>query len=85
MKQEAGPIVKTVNWQIDGMQCRACARTIEGRLVREPGVRLAEVMYPSGEVRLLLDDASVRLEPMIALLQQAGYRVKAQAARETRE
>lgn len=65
-----------VRWQIEGRQCGACARTIEARLAREPGVRNAEVEYRAGTVRLLLGDAIVRPDRVIGLLQQAGYRVK---------
>lgn len=74
-----------VRWQIEGMQCGACARTIEARLAREPGVRSAEVNYPAGTVRLLLDDATVRLDHVIVLLQQAGYRVEPRGTVETPE
>lgn len=77
--------MKTVSWQIDGMRCSACARTIQTRLMLEPGVRHAEVRYPAGAVRLLLDDADVQLDPVIALLQQAGYRVLPVAPAETPE
>lgn len=68
--------MKIVRWQIDGMQCGACARTIEAGLVREPGVRSAEVKFPAGTVRLLLDDANARLDQVVVLLRQAGYRVE---------
>ncbi len=74
-----------VRWQIEGMQCGACARTIETRLTREPGVRRVEVNYPAGTVRLLLDDATVRLDHVIVLLQQAGYRVEPDGTAETPE
>lgn len=67
--------MKTVSWRIDGMRCSACARTIQTRVMLEPGVRHAEVRYQAGTVRLMLDDANVPLDPVIALLLQAGYRV----------
>jgi copper chaperone len=72
--------VKTINWKIEGMRCGACARTIEARLVREPGVRQAEVAYPAGTARILVDGNAADLAGLIALLQQAGYRVEPQPA-----
>ncbi|ODV13048.1 MAG: hypothetical protein ABT20_02755 [Rubrivivax sp. SCN 70-15] len=65
------------------MQCSACARTIEARLAREPSVRHVEVKYPAGTVRLLLDHASPRLDDVIALLHDAGYRIEPLTAGET--
>jgi copper chaperone CopZ len=72
--------VKTINWKIEGMRCGACARTIEARLVREPGVRQAEVAYPAGTARIFLDADVANLAALIGLLQQAGYRVESQPA-----
>ena len=68
--------MKTVSWQIEGLQCSASARTIEARLALEPGVRHVEVKHPAGTERLLLGDACPRLEYVIALLRDAGYRIK---------
>ncbi len=67
--------MKIVSWRIEGMQCSACARTIQARLAREAGVRHAEVTYPTGIARLLLDNPNLRLDHVVALLEQAGYRV----------
>ena len=56
-----GVIVKTISWKIEGMRCGACARTIEARLIREPGVRQAEVTYPTGTARILLDPVDFKM------------------------
>lgn len=73
--------MKTISWKIEGMRCGACARTIEARLVREPGVRQAEVTYPLGTARILLDPDVADLDPVIGLLEQAGYRIEPQQGR----
>lgn len=70
--------MKTINWRIEGMRCVGCARTIEARLVREPGVRQAEVAYPAGTARILVDPQVARLDAVAGLLRQAGYRIDTQ-------
>ena len=70
--------MKTINWKIGGMRCGACARTIQARLEREPGVIQAEVVYPAGTARFLVDVQVANLDPVVALLEQAGYRIETQ-------
>lgn len=70
--------MKTISWKIEGMRCGACARTIEARLFREPGVRQAEVAYPAGTARILLDPQVADLDRVVGLLDQAGYRIESQ-------
>ncbi|NBA95227.1 cation transporter [Pseudomonas sp. R5(2019)] len=70
--------MKTINWKIEGMQCGACARTIEARLVREPGVMQVEVAYPAGTARIFVDAQVADLNQVVALLEQAGYRIETQ-------
>lgn len=73
--------MKTINWKIEGMRCSACARTIEARLIRELGVRQAKVEYPAGTARMLVDPDVAKLEQVIGLLEQGGYRVQAEQER----
>lgn len=68
--------MKTIHWKIEGMRCGACARTIEARLAREPGIREAEVAYPAGTARILVKTHIARLDALIGLLEQAGYRIE---------
>jgi len=68
--------MKTVTWKIDGMRCSGCAKTIEARLLREPGVARAEVSHASGTARLLVDPQIASLDAVMALIEQAGYRVE---------
>ena len=70
--------MKTIHWKIEGMRCGACARTIEARLAREPGVRRAEVAYPAGTARILVEPQFARLDALVGLLEQAGYRIEVQ-------
>lgn len=60
------------------MRCGACARTIQARLEREPGVMQAEVAYPAGTARIFVDAQVANLDPMVTLLEQAGYRIETQ-------
>jgi len=75
-RQNRGVIVNTINWKIEGMRCGACARMIQARLVREPGVMQAEVAYPAGTARILVESPAADLDPITALLEQAGYRIE---------
>lgn len=68
--------VKTISWKIAGLRCTACTRTIEARLVREPGVRHVDVSYPAGTARILLDSQAADLDDVRGLLEQAGYRIE---------
>lgn len=68
--------MKTISWKIEGMRCGACARTIEARLIREPGVRQAEVTYRTGTARILLDPDVANLDQVRGLLEQGGYRIE---------
>lgn len=70
--------MKTFHWTIEGMRCAGCARTIEARLVREPGVIQAEVAHTSGTARLLVDPQVAHLDALVGLLEQAGYRIDTQ-------
>lgn len=70
--------MKTINWKIEGMRCVGCARTIEARLAREPGVRQVEVAYLAGTARILVDPQVARLDAVVDLLEQAGYRIDTQ-------
>lgn len=67
--------MKTINWKIEGMRCVGCARTIDARLVRASGVGQAEVAYPAGTARILVDPQVARLDAVVGLLEQAGYRI----------
>lgn len=68
--------MKMIHWKIEGMRCGACARTIEAWLAREPGIREAEVAYPAGTARILVETHIARLDALIGLLEQAGYRIE---------
>lgn len=67
--------MKTVTWKIEGMHCEGCAKTIEVRLAREPGVRHAEVSFPSSSARLLIDPQTASAEELAKLIERAGYRI----------
>ncbi len=67
--------MKTLSWMIEGMHCAGCARTIEARLAREPGVQRAEVAFSTRSARILLDPNIAAPEALASLIERAGYRV----------
>lgn len=71
--------MKTIHWNIKGMRCVGCARTIEARLLREPGVIQAEVAHSTGMARILMDPQVAHLDVLVVLLEQAGYRIDTQS------
>jgi len=75
-----GSNVKTAIFQIDGMHCDGCARTIEALVSTEPGVRKATVSFKSQEARILFDPR-VRTEAQLAAtIRKAGYSIANQAS-----
>lgn len=67
--------METLSWKIEGMHCAGCAKTIEARLAREPGVLRAEVAFPTRSARILLDPGIASPEALTSLIERAGYRV----------
>lgn len=68
--------MNTLQWQIDGMHCGGCARTLEALLARVPGVRRVEVSWPEARARLLVDPRTASAEQLLELIERAGYRAK---------
>ena len=65
-------------WQsslvIEGMHCAACALTIEGALLKVPGVRQARVSGASHRAQVVWDGGITQPSQWFAAVQAAGYR-----------
>ncbi|SFF97405.1 heavy metal translocating P-type ATPase [Sporolactobacillus nakayamae] len=76
--KEAPPLDRNLSsavYQISGMDCPACARTIEKSVSQIPGITGVQVHYSTGKMRVAYSDAS-RLSPIPKQLSRLGYRVK---------
>ena len=74
------PIMKTINLTILGMDCAACAATLERSIRRQKGVQNAAVNYTAGTMELTYDDSALMLEDVVLYVKKAGYRVPVEEA-----
>jgi copper chaperone CopZ len=72
--QPAAPRIERVTFGIEGMDCGACAATIEGKLKALPGVRQAAVSYASGKAEVDYQPGSVSVSALEKAIEEAGYR-----------
>lgn len=64
-------------YEIEGMDCSACAMTIENHLKNHPGVRRVAVHFSTGKMRIEHDNDA---EEIIKEVGKIGYRAKAAAS-----
>lgn len=69
--------MKTVDLALDGMTCLDCARRVERALARVPGVRSAEVSYPSQKGTVTVE-GEVGADALLQAVAEAGYRARTQ-------
>lgn len=67
--------MKSTIFEIEGMNCDACANTIKSLVEKEPGVRMASVSFGDRQARVLYDPQSVNEEHLVATIQKPGFRV----------
>lgn len=67
--------MKTSIFNIEGMNCGACANRIKGLVEKQTGVRTASVSFADGQARVLYDPQSVDEEHLVATIQEPGFRV----------
>ena len=72
--------MKTINLTILGMDCAACASTLERTMRRQKGVSRAVVNYTAGMMELGYDDAALTLEDVVLFVKKAGFRVPMEEA-----
>lgn len=76
-KTITGPDLKTTKFNIDGMHCEGCARTIEALVTLEPGVCRATVSFKAREALILFDPQDSSEDQLAAAIRKAGYSVAA--------
>ena len=64
----------TSTWQVIGMTCEHCARSVTEELLEIPAVRSVDVVVDSGEVRVDSDGPLDR-EDVVSAVEEAGYQV----------
>ena len=67
--------MKTAIFNIEGMNCDACANTIKRMVENEPGVRMASVSFSERQARVLYDPQEVQESRLVDTIQRPGYRV----------
>ncbi|MBQ9045451.1 MAG: heavy metal translocating P-type ATPase [Oscillospiraceae bacterium] len=72
--------MKTIQLTILGMDCAACAATLERVMRRQRGVERVTVNYTARSMELAYDDASLTLEDVVIYVKKAGYRVPLEEA-----
>ncbi len=69
--------MKTAIFNIEGMNCDACANTIKRLVENEPGVRMAAVSFSERRARVLYDPQAVQESRLVDTIQRPGFRVVA--------
>ena len=72
--------MKTINLTILGMDCAACASTLERVMNRQKGVERAVVNYTAASMELGYDAAALTLEDVVLFVKKAGFRVPMEEA-----
>ena len=67
--------MKNVTFKVEGMHCSGCASTIQALLQHNDGVDKASASFDAGEARVCYDAAAVSEERLVAVIEQAGFRV----------
>ncbi|MFX3617035.1 MAG: heavy metal translocating P-type ATPase [Sporolactobacillus sp.] len=62
-------------YQVSGMDCPACARSIEKSVSRIPGIAAVQVHYSTGKMRVAYSDFS-KLSPIPKQVSKLGYQIK---------
>lgn len=75
--EEAGSArIERVTLAVEGMDCPACASTIEKQLKAIPGVKRASVSYEQRRAEVEYDASAVNLGRIEAAIREHGYRVQ---------
>lgn len=63
----------TKKFNVTGMHCQSCSKSVEMNLMDLPGVTGAKVDYESGFAEVTYDQALVSEKQIIDAIQAAGY------------
>ncbi|HEX8393990.1 MAG TPA: heavy metal translocating P-type ATPase [Longimicrobium sp.] len=72
-RADVAPGGERLELPITGMTCAACARRVETRLSRAPGVHRAGVNFATGRATVEYDPAATGLPSLIGVVQNTGY------------
>ncbi len=72
--------MKTITLTVLGMDCAACAATLERAMRRQRSILRAAVNYTAGTMELTYDDAALSLEDVVLCVKKAGFRVPTEEA-----
>jgi copper chaperone CopZ len=64
--------MRSLELEIEGMHCGACAETIEALLAREPGVKAASVSYPERKGRVLYEPGATDPDRLRAVIEKVA-------------
>jgi len=67
--------MKSVIFQIQGMNCDVCASTIKSLVEKEAGVQMASVSFTDRQARVLYDPRSITEERIVTVIQKPGFSV----------
>jgi P-type Cu+ transporter len=74
-----GAGAERIDLAVTGMTCAACARRVETKLSRAPGVRRAGVNFATGRATVEYDPAQAGVGTLIGAVESAGYGTAGQA------
>lgn len=78
---EGGAQTKKTTFTITGMDCADCAKKLENRVSRLPGVNKAEINFAAGKMTV---DSDLSSELILKVVDEAGYHGEAEAAQGAR-
>ncbi len=70
------PSLKTQTWQVGGMDCGSCAKTIEASLQQLRGITEAKVTFATGKVQFSYETESVSEKNICDRIKSLGYTVE---------
>jgi len=62
-----------VNLILSGMHCASCAKIIEKKLVKVPGVKEANVNFAAEKARVIFDSSKAGVNDLVKAVKSAGY------------
>lgn len=68
----------TAKFKVTGMYCDACQTKIQHALSKTDGVRTATVDLGAGSATVTYDDAKVKPDQLIKVIEQQGYKAELQ-------
>ena len=67
----------TVIFNVEGMQCDACANKLERVLSSLPGIQELSVSFKDRQVRVVFESSEVHINRLEAAIQEAGFKTPA--------